>query len=102
MDNYVIIASLKREPIYQLINKIQVSCLLISSLPCSALKMHVQSLGMPRDSTIVLKALPQVNLILPCDLTCILKAEPYKLDIKRLSPTIRYLFTYLYIFTILT
>ena len=93
MDNYVIIASLKREPIYQLINKIQVLCLLISSLLCLALRKHVQSLGMPSDSPIVLKALPKVNLILPCDLTCILKVEHYKLDIKRHSPTIRYLFT---------
>ena len=33
----------------KLINRIPGSCLLISSLPGSALRMHVESLGKPRD-----------------------------------------------------
>ena len=33
----------------KLINRISGSCLLISSLPGSALRMHVASLGKPRD-----------------------------------------------------
>ena len=49
IKNYVIIASLKRETIGNLINRIPGSCLLISSSPGSALKMHVESLGKPRD-----------------------------------------------------
>ena len=54
----------------KLINRIPGLCLLISSLPRSALRTHVESLGKPRDSTSVLKALPG------------------KLDIKRHSPSI--------------
>ena len=46
---YVIIASLKSETIGKLINRIPGSCLLISSLPGSALRMHVESLGKPHD-----------------------------------------------------
>ena len=47
--NYVIIASLKRETMGKLINRIPGSRLLISSLPGSALRTHVESLGKPRD-----------------------------------------------------
>ena len=42
----------------KLINRIQGSRLLISSLPGSASRTHVESLGKPRDSTNVLKAWP--------------------------------------------
>ena len=47
--NYVIIASLTRETMGKLINRIPGSCLLISNLPGSALRTHVESLGKPRD-----------------------------------------------------
>ena len=47
IKNYVIIASLKRETIGKLINRIPGSSLLISSLPGSALRMHFESLGKP-------------------------------------------------------
>ena len=53
----------------KLINRIPGSRLLISSLPGSALRTR----GLPSDST------------------CVLKAEPGKLDIKRLSPSILYI-----------
>ena len=43
------IASLKGETIGKLINRIPGSHLLISSLPSSALRMQVESLGKPRD-----------------------------------------------------
>ena len=46
---YVIIASLKSETMGNLINRIPGSRLLISSLPGSALRTHVESLGKPRD-----------------------------------------------------
>ena len=72
IDNYFIIASLKSEPTCKLINRITGLCLLISSLPGSASRMHVELLGKPRDSTGILKALPG------------------KLDIKRCSPSILY------------
>ena len=49
IENYVIIPSLKRETIGKLINIIPGSRLLISSLPASALRAHVESLGKPRD-----------------------------------------------------
>ena len=49
IENYVIIASLKSVTIGKLINRIPGSRLLISSLPGSALRMHVESLGKPRD-----------------------------------------------------
>ena len=47
--NYVIIASLKSETMGKLIHIIPGSCLLISFLPGSALRTHVESLGKPRD-----------------------------------------------------
>ena len=47
--NYVKIASLKSETMGKLINRIPGSRLLISSLPGSALRTHVESLGKPRD-----------------------------------------------------
>ena len=47
--NYVIIASLKSETMGKLINRIPGSRILISSLPGSALRTHVESLGKPRD-----------------------------------------------------
>ena len=46
-----LISSLKSETIGKLINRIPGSRLLISSLPGSALRMHVESLGKPRDVT---------------------------------------------------
>ena len=46
---YVMIASLNSETMGKLINRIPGSRLLISSLPCSALRIHVESLGKPRD-----------------------------------------------------
>ena len=49
IENYVIISSLNSETIGILINRIPGSRLLISSLPGSALRMHVESLGKPRD-----------------------------------------------------
>ena len=57
----------------KLINRIPGSRLLISSLPGSALRTHVESLGKLAMSTSVLKTLPG------------------KLDIKRHSPSILYL-----------
>ena len=45
IDNYIIMPSLNIE----LINRIPGSRLFISSLPGSALKMHVESLGKPCD-----------------------------------------------------
>ena len=47
--NHVIIASMKSETMGKLINTIPGSCLLISSLPGSALRMLVESLDKPRD-----------------------------------------------------
>ena len=49
IENGVIIASLKSETMGKLINRIPGSRLLISSLPGSALRTHVESLGKPRD-----------------------------------------------------
>ena len=49
IENYVIIASMKSETMGKLINRIPGSCLLISSLPGSAFRTHVESLGKPRD-----------------------------------------------------
>ena len=50
IKNYVIIASLKSVQQWgKLINRIPGSRLLISSLPGSALRTHVESLGKPRD-----------------------------------------------------
>ena len=48
-NNYVIIASLKRETIGKLINRIPGSRHLISSLPGSALRMHVELLDKPHN-----------------------------------------------------
>ena len=48
-STHVIIASLKSETMGKLINRITGSRLLISSLPGSALRTHVESLGKPRD-----------------------------------------------------
>ena len=75
IENYVIIASLKSESVAELINRIPDSSLLISSLPGSVSRTHVESLGKPCDSTSVLEALP-------CNL-----------DIKRHSPSILYTLT---------
>ena len=49
IENYAISASLKSETLSKLINRIPGSHLLISSLPGSALRTHVESLGKPRD-----------------------------------------------------
>ena len=49
-QNYVIIASLKSDTMGKLINRIPGSRLLISSLPGSALRTLVESLGKPRDA----------------------------------------------------
>ena len=57
----------------KLINRIPGSDLLISSLPGSALRMHVESLGKPRDVNMRSKSLAMS--------TCVLKALPGKLDI---------------------
>ena len=45
IENYVIIASLKSETMGKLINRIPGLCILISSLPGSALRTHVESLS---------------------------------------------------------
>ena len=73
MDNYIITASLKSEQTGKLINRIPGSRLLLSSLPGSTSRMHIESLSKPRDSTSLLKALPG------------------KLDIKRREPGILYI-----------
>ena len=65
IENYVIIASLNSNTMGNLTNRTPSSCLLISSLLGSALRTHVESLG-------------------------VLKALPGKLDIKRHSPSILY------------
>ena len=49
IENYVIIAILTSETMGKLINRIPCSHLLISSLPGSALRMLVESLGKPRE-----------------------------------------------------
>ena len=49
IENNVIIANLKSETMGKLINKIPGSRLLISSLPGSAMRTIVESLGKPRD-----------------------------------------------------
>ena len=55
--NYVLIASLKSEPTCKLIKRIPGLSLLISNLPDSASRMHVESPGKPRDSASFLKDL---------------------------------------------
>ena len=54
---FVIIASLKSEPNCKLINRTPGLRLLISSLPGSALRMHVESLSKPRNSKSALETL---------------------------------------------
>ena len=49
IENNVIIASLNSKIMGKLIIRIPDLCLLISSLPVSALRTHVESLGKPRD-----------------------------------------------------
>ena len=49
LKKYVIIASLKSEKMGKLINRIPGSRILMSSLPGSALRTHVKSLGKPCD-----------------------------------------------------
>ena len=49
VENYVIIASLKSETMGKLINRIPGSRHLISGLPGSALRTHVESIGKSRD-----------------------------------------------------
>ena len=49
IENYVIIASLKSKTMGKLINRIPSLRLLITSLPGSALRTHVESIGEPRD-----------------------------------------------------
>ena len=48
-NDYVIIASLNSESACKLINRIPGSRLSVSSLAGSALRMHAESLGKPRD-----------------------------------------------------
>ena len=52
IENHFIISSLKSEALGKLINRIPGSCLLISSLPGSTLRMHVELLGKPRNVNI--------------------------------------------------
>ena len=49
IEKYVIIACLKNETMGKMINRIPGSRLLISSLPGSALRTHVESLDKPCD-----------------------------------------------------
>ena len=49
IENYIIIASLTSETMGKLIDRIPGSCLLIFSLPGSALRTHVESFGKHRD-----------------------------------------------------
>ena len=72
IENYIIIASLMSATMGKLINRITGLRLLISSLPGSALRTHVESLGKPRNVNNLSQALPG------------------KLDIKRHSPSILY------------
>ena len=55
IDNYVVITSVKSKPMGKLINRISDFLLLISSLPGSASRRHVEQLGKSRDSTSILK-----------------------------------------------
>ena len=60
----LIIASLKSEPLGKQMNRIPGSHLMISSLPGSTFRMHVDSLSKHRDYTSLLKALPgKLNII---------------------------------------
>ena len=78
INNYLKISCLKCETSSKLIDRIPGLGLLISSLPGSDSRTHVESLGLPSNST------------------CVLEAEPGKLDIKRHSPSILYLSDKLY------
>ena len=49
IENYIITASLKSETMGKLISRIPGSRLLISSLPGSVLRTHVESLGKPHN-----------------------------------------------------
>ena len=51
------------ESMGKLINRIPSECLLISSLPGSALRTHVESLSKPRDVNMHSQSLAWVNLI---------------------------------------
>ena len=73
IEKYVIIASLSSETIGKLMIRIPGSCLLISSLPGSALRTHVESLSKP------------------CGVNKRSQGLPGKLDIKRHSPSILYI-----------
>ena len=78
----------------KLINRIPGSRLLTSSLPGSALRMLVESLGKPRDvnkHSQSLECLLNRSASLAMS-TSILKALPGKLDIKRRSLSILYIF----------
>ena len=57
LENYVIISSSKSETMGKLTNRIPGLRLLISSLPGSALRPHVESLGKPRDVNKLSKSL---------------------------------------------
>ena len=74
IDKYVRVVSLKSEPTDKLINEIAGLRLLISSLPGSALRTQEELLGKPRDSIGFLEALPG------------------KLDIKRHSSSILFIY----------
>ena len=71
-EDYIIIASLKSEPISKLINIKPGLCFWISIWPGSTLRTHVEWL----------------LLISTSDSTCIVEGEPGKLEIKRWSPSI--------------
>ena len=58
IENYVIIASLKRETMGNLIKRIPDSGLLITRLPVSVLRTHVVSLVKPHDVNKRSQALP--------------------------------------------
>ena len=87
-----------------LINRIPGLRLLISNLPGSALRTHVESLGKPRN--VNMQALPgklDIKRHSPSILyisaslamsTSVLKALPGKLDIKRHSPSFLYVHIY--------
>ena len=55
-DKYVMITSLKSEPTCKLIIEIPGLCLLILSSPGWALRMHVNLIEKPRNSTSILNA----------------------------------------------
>ena len=74
IENYVIIASLKSKTMGKLINRIPGSRLLISSLPGSALRTHVESLSKP------------------CNVHKPSQSFAGKLDHKRHSPSILHIF----------